>query len=92
MFGRPQACRQHEIPTGLAHFIRWSKGALGTLSSIASERTIMGEWRPYFSRSRWAEILLMLEGGQEAHVRIAMGVTACGAGGEAVPSILPRLC
>lgn len=80
MFGRPQACRQFELPAGLSHFVHWTEGRLGPVDEIATQRTVLSDWWPFFSERKRTEILAMFIDDQATSVRLKAGITASGAG------------
>lgn len=82
MFGRPQACKQYELPMGLRHFVLWSGGRLGSVGDLAAERTCLDEWRCFVAPSSWLKAMNFLELGQPLGLRTALGMTASKAGSK----------
>ena len=80
MFGRPQACRQYELPAGLWHFVKWTEGRLGSLDEIATQRTVLSDWWPFCHEAKREVVRAMLIDGQAGSVRLKAGITASGAG------------
>ena len=80
MFGRPQACRQYELPAGLIHFVKWSNGLLGSLEELATSRTVLEEWWPLFGDIRRQQVLENLAADEATTLRLMSGICASGAG------------
>ncbi len=80
MFGRPQACRQYELPAGLQHFANWSGGRLGTLENLATSRTVLEEWWPFFGDVKRRQVIETLAADDAVTLRLKTGICASGAG------------
>ena len=83
LFGRCHAARLHEIPTGAAHFVAFTRGKLGLLPEIIQRRTVLIEMRPFMSTAAWESMLeQFLTDDKVADMRTTIGLTAGGMGGN----------
>lgn len=81
LFGRVNAPCQHDIPSGLNHFVSYTRGGLGDVASIAEQHTVLCEHRPFVSDDGWRSILLLLNSSEQSrNLRPKLGITAGGMG------------
>lgn len=76
LFGRPNACRLHDLPSGLAFLERQTGGALGSMEEILLTRTVLAAYAPLMDDEKYMRLAESLIAGNASGSKAAWGITA----------------
>lgn len=76
LFGRSNACRLHDLPSGLAFLEQQTGGALGSMEEILLTRTVLAAYAPLMETGKYMRLAEALIAGNASGSKAAWGVTA----------------
>jgi len=76
LFGRPNACRLQDLPSGLAFLERQTGGALGSMEEILLTRTVLAAYAPLMDNEKYVRLSDSLISGNANGSKAAWGITA----------------
>ncbi len=76
LFGRQNACRLLDVPSGLAFLQQQTEGALGSMEEILLTRTVLAAYAPLMDNEKYMRLAESLIAGKACGSKAAWGITA----------------
>lgn len=76
LFGRANACRLHDLPSGLGFLAQQTGGVLGSMEEILLTRTVLAAYAPLMGDEKYMRLAESLIAGKASGSKAAWGITA----------------